>query len=653
MTSLRDFAGFRGTTRKPVIGRLAVPPTENGDSASTISPKTPQSTTDSAASRVKERLAALRGATSSSAGLARRPGIAGPVPGIASRPEPAARKEGAPADLSSESEVLVFRCRGRGCRHSWMSGRGATSSEQICKNCGESVVGVLSKAGAALCQIHGAGEIVKVKLERSLGRGLAAVELEDKIKSFVRSEAKFVTRFFNEDGVRDYVAYRQGRGTKDAEGRDARQDVLLVNRMAFVVEALCKAEFDGTMRAGEADAKLQALLSGKFEFDVTEAPKREEDNDGRTLITAAVDFSIELDVEDKIADHADNRLQKLRAVMAEMDKQFLGRNVDEGKSTPTMHPRQLLARFITSLDWKRAFSSGTDREGHDRIRCMTCRFINADCGSDAGMSREVRQALRRLPSFVFCTKVVLACTDVGRKSWKDRASDLIEGIVQTQGSECCALVESSPEDKLQLMLFSRPEWLVTACDRIRALVADSSSRKSIDLLDPSRSIKNLQLLEPSPGSVPKCDAVTDTWGFLDFFAFAAKGATNTGGCLHRAEEKPTFDIWATALVREARSVFKAYCALDNMTSFLDFLRDFRHKGSAQAKPEPRPPRPVRSARVTATKSLSPSRSCSRKRSRSRKVRVARRSPSYRLSPEVSRKKQKRSRSKRRKPRSSS
>lgn len=284
---------------------------------------------------------------------------------------------------------------------------------------------------------------------------------------------------------------------------------------------------------------------------------------------------------------------------------------------------------------------------------MTCRFINADCGADAGMSREVRQALRHLPSFVFCTNVVMACADLSRKSWKDHASGLIEGIVQTQGSECCALVKSSPEDKLLLTLFSRPEWLITACDRIRALVEGSSATKSMDLLGPGRSIKNLRLLEPSAGSVPKCDAVSDTWGFLDFFASAPKGPTNTGGCLYRTEEIPTFNVSATTLIREARSIFKAYCALEDMNAFLDFLRDFRHKGSAQAKPEPRPPRPLRSMRAAVTRRPSSSKSCSRSRSRSRKVPVARRSPSYRLSPDVARKKQKRSRSRKRKRRSSS
>eukprot|EP00931_Biecheleriopsis_adriatica_P094985 TRINITY_DN68608_c0_g1_i1.p1 TRINITY_DN68608_c0_g1~~TRINITY_DN68608_c0_g1_i1.p1 ORF type:complete len:389 (+),score=96.55 TRINITY_DN68608_c0_g1_i1:172-1167(+) len=326
--------------------------------------------------------------------------------------------------------VLTFSCTGKGCHHSWISGRGATSSEQICKCCGESVVGVLSK-GPVFCEVdkeaasaNDAGEVVKIRVDRTVAPGWATLELEERLVDFVRSEVKFISQFFDEEGVVDYVAYRSGKSLRGDEGRDRKQDARLVVRMASVVEALCKAEFEGTMRGGEADAKLQALLDGSIEFTILSAPERQGSG---CMVTAAVDFAIVLDVEEKIADKADERLQKLQRVMKEMDKKLMINSGADTKSASLMHPRQLLAQVISGLDWKRGLSNNSAREGHDRIRCMTCRFSGEDCSNDVARSQDVRHSLRRLPSFVFCARMVVRHSG-GCKDWKSRASDLLEGI---------------------------------------------------------------------------------------------------------------------------------------------------------------------------------------------------------------------------------
>ncbi|CAE7408098.1 RPS22, partial [Symbiodinium pilosum] len=171
------------------------------------------------------------------------------------------------------SELLAFHCTGKSCGHHWVTGRGTTSTEQICKCCGESVVGVPSK-GSVFCEVdkEGAGddgEVVKIRLEQHVAPGWATLELEDRLLDFVRSEIKFISQFFQEDGVQDYVAYRSGKRLEGAEGRDRNKDALLIHRAARVVDALCRAEFTGTLRAGEADAKLQAFLKGRIQFSLT------------------------------------------------------------------------------------------------------------------------------------------------------------------------------------------------------------------------------------------------------------------------------------------------------------------------------------------------------------------------------------------------
>jgi len=162
--SIRDFAGFRGAEtaekRKAPLGRLAVPPAPESEGPPL--PPEPQPKA-SAADRVRERLASLRSGGAGGAG-SRVPGIVAPAAAVPARrpcigperPAPAGQQSGPASSVdASGAEVLVFRCTGARCRHEWVSGRGATSFEQICKCCGASVVGVLSK-GAVLCEVAAA-----------------------------------------------------------------------------------------------------------------------------------------------------------------------------------------------------------------------------------------------------------------------------------------------------------------------------------------------------------------------------------------------------------------------------------------------------------------------------------------------------------------
>ena len=59
----------------------------------------------------------------------------------------------------------------------------------------------------------------------------------------------------------------------EEQARNMKHDVSLVDRMASIVEALCKAEFQGVMRGGEADAKLQAVLNGRAAFRFSVFPR--------------------------------------------------------------------------------------------------------------------------------------------------------------------------------------------------------------------------------------------------------------------------------------------------------------------------------------------------------------------------------------------
>ena len=113
---------------------------------------------------------------------------------------------------------------------------------------------------------------------------------EDQLVDFARQEIRFLSQFFEEEGVRDYVAYRQGRFMEGCEGRDRKKDPLLLERLCHVVEALCRAEFTGSMRAGEADAKLQALLAGQVHFGVLCAPEREPQG---IVVTCELDFAVQ------------------------------------------------------------------------------------------------------------------------------------------------------------------------------------------------------------------------------------------------------------------------------------------------------------------------------------------------------------------------
>ncbi|CAE7237536.1 RPS22 [Symbiodinium sp. CCMP2592] len=560
-TSLRDFAGFRAAERKPVLGRLAVPPSED-----------PEPLATTAADRVKQRLAALRGAPAGEAPK-RVAGIATAAP-KRSKEEPV-------------SEILAFRCTGKGCGHHWVTGRGTTSCEQICKACGESVVGVPSK-GSVFCEVDqegvsDSGEVVKIRLERHVAPGWATLELEDRLLDFVRAEIKFVSQFFQEEGIRDYVAYRSGKRLEGDEGRDRNKDALLAHRAARVVDALCRAEFTNFLRAGEADAKLQAFLKGRIQFSLTSSPERDR---AGAVVAAAVDFEIELDIEDRIADKADDRLQRLRKVMAETDKKVLEKyrdKVPEEGNIALVHPRKLLAELLSGFDWRRALSDNLDREGHDQVRCMTCRFLAEDCSADVPKSLDVRHALRAMPSFVFGMEVVLTQVGGACKDWASRAGDILEAIAQSRGSGCFIWAQPDAQDQLLVQIFSQPDWLMNAADRLRAYATGSSATgPSIsDLVGLGKKARGLRVVEPKE---EKFEAVRDLPEFLDFFASPAEGDAASGSKAPFAHVRwgsaaPLPSMKRSAVpkktLQDARRAFRAYFALEDLLTFVDFLRDFR------------------------------------------------------------------------------
>ncbi|OLP96963.1 40S ribosomal protein S22 [Symbiodinium microadriaticum] len=503
-TSLRDFAGFRAAERKPVLGRLAVPPSE--DPAPLAAP--------SAADRVKQRLA-----------------------------EPV-------------SEILAFHCTGKGCGHHWVTGRGTTSCEQICKVCGESVVGVPSK-GSVFCEVD---QVVKIRLERHVAPGWATLELEDRLLDFVRAEIKFVSQFFQDprlpgsngptaspgaadeqrtDGTVDEGAASSssaaaaeaptqatmatmmvtpetltgtgggsqapklpgsGKRLEGDEGRDRNKDALLVHRAARVVDGLCRAEFTNFLRAGEADAKLQAFLKGRIRFSLTSSPERDR---AGAVVAAAVDFEIELDIEDRIADKADDRLQRLRKVMAETDKKVLEKNrekVPDEETIALMHPRKLLAELLSGFDWRRALSDNLDREGHDQVRCMTCRFLAEDCSADVQRSLDVRHALRAMPSFVFGMEVVLTQVGGACKDWEEQHEEEEEEDRKKEGEEDQKEAQRTQQtQRTSCWKVGRPQQADSADDSLES----RPDRRPADPADPADSADDLLESRPDRPKQPQ------------------------------------------------------------------------------------------------------------------------------------------------------
>merc|ERR1719161_183025 len=99
--------------------------------------------------------------------------------------------------------------------------------------------------------------------------------------------------------------------------------------------------------------------------------------------------------------------------MREMDKKLLAKLP---KAPTEGHPRALLARLVSGLDWQKALANISGREGHDQVRCMTCRFIGEDCSTDVQRSQDVRRCLRQPPGFIFHVKMMLSREDRGGKS---------------------------------------------------------------------------------------------------------------------------------------------------------------------------------------------------------------------------------------------
>ncbi|CAK9065367.1 Hypothetical protein (Fragment), partial [Durusdinium trenchii] len=424
--------------------------------------------------------------------------------------------------------------------------------------------------------------VVKIRLAQHVAPGWATMELEDRLVDFVGSEIRFLSQFFEHDGLRDYIAYRQGKSLEDDEGRDRNKDAGLVESMWHVVDALCKAEFTGSMRAGEADAKLQALLRGKIKFTVLCAPERDAHG---AVVTAEVDFAVELDLEDKIADRADERLQRLRKVMNEMDKKVRSsRGADDAPcDTQILHPRELLAKLISSFDWRRGLSDQTMREGHDQIRCMTCRFLGDDCSVDIGRSKDLRSALRRLPSFLFCTRLLCrrtAPTAPTAEDWRAQTSSFLEAVAQTKGSQCFIRAEVK-EEGLSLRIFSRADWLVNAAERLCALASQTEALTLSSLVGPGRQARGLRM-----DWEKTLEAVHDIPALLkEMLPESATGPGATAesgrlGCVRWCGSDAAHDVTKSSVVpakvmQETQQIFRSYCALDELLDFVDFLKDFR------------------------------------------------------------------------------
>jgi len=361
--------------------------------------------------------------------------------------------------------------------------------------------------------------------------------------------------------------------------------------------------------------------------------------------------------------------------MNEMDKKLLS------KSPDLEHPRELLARVISGLNWQRALNSISGREGHDRVRCMTCRFICEDCSLDVPRSQEVRHALRRLPGFVFRARFVLGREDRGGKPWEACASTFLEGLAETKGSECFVLASTDSRGLLHLGLYSQPEWLACAAQRLSTFAHGGNAAPFLtSLVGLGRLAKGLHVVEPRVGAGLQYEVVSDTWAFLNLFASAdlpRTGDDEGNPPLRRVRwtgSEPKASLTQLKDLESARALFRAHCRFDDLDSFVDFLCDFRHgTATAQAKPVPRPPPSVRSSsqapswggdtmdggrprsapprpsrarsasRVTrrtggspsraASRAQSPSRGKGRRRSETRsRTPPSRRSPEYRRSP---------------------
>lgn len=498
------------------------------------------------------------------------------------------------AGATRDVEILVFKC-GRGCSHTWISGRGSTSYEQICKSCGASVVGELVK-GAALCELvkdweskDDVGEVLRINFDRPFGRGLSEPELEEKLGQYLGSELRFFGKFFLEEGLPDWIAYRRGLNLdndQESEGRDLKQDVRVLDQMASLIGALCRAEFEGTMRGGEADAKLQGLLNGNVKLRFLKPVTRAAH--GRSTITVAVDFGIALEVEERILDKTDDRLRNLRRILKEMDRKLLAKH-DSGPCLK--HPRTLLANLIASFDWQRAVSTLSGKEGHDRVRCMTCRFIGEDCSVDVPRSQEVRKSLRQAPGFVFQATLVINREDRGGKSWQDRVSDFLEGVAGTRGGECFGLAETDSRGCLRLKLYSQPEWLGSAVDRVRTFAQGGGSVGLSHLVGLGRVARGLHVVEPPTGSPPKFEVVSDLSDLLSIFDEAISCPESASKRVRWNQLGPRCAPIAGTAFESTRALFRAFSSFECLEDFAEFLQDFRQgHATAAAKPVPRPPR---------------------------------------------------------------
>ena len=70
-----------------------------------------------------------------------------------------------------------------------------------------------------------------------------------------------------------------------------------------------------------------------------------------------------------------------------------------------------------------------------------------------------RRVLRTCPGFLFCTTVLICKLGESGKSWEDRWSSFLEGVVATKGGEAFVLASVDARDQLNLTLLSQPEWL--------------------------------------------------------------------------------------------------------------------------------------------------------------------------------------------------